>query len=310
MNVLLLNHKIRNCGVYQYGHRIRNILEKSTNIMYDYQEVDSYSEYANLLARTKYDAIIYNYCAPTMPWLNINTISKSIKSIGLIHPNSPFIFNIMCNLDPSFKDNNNHFCVPRPICENSSATKPTNKNKEFIEYGRENIPIFGSFGFACGYKGFVRMIEMINQQYDDCVIKIVMPSAAFYPTNYFEIEKDKCFNVKRKKGIKLVITNNFFTTDELLLFLGSNTMNIFLYDYVKPDSSVGISSVVDLAISVDKPIAISGSYMFRHIYSDDICLSVNSIRHCLLRSNEVLEQFRREYSHSNFLKRFEFILQQ
>ena len=307
---MFLNHKIKNCGIYQYGYRIKTILEKSTNISYDYQEVDTYNEYAKLLRKTKYDAIIYNYCSPMMPWLSLNTINKTIKSIGLMHPNSPCIFDIICNLDPTFKNYKNHFSIPRPICENYSTENLISENKKFIEYSKKDIPIFGSFGFACGYKGFVKMIEIINNQYDNCIIKIVMPSAAFYPNNYFEIEKNKCLHVKRKSGIELLITNNFFTNDELLLFLQSNTLNMFLYDYITPTYNIGISSVIDFALSVDTPIAISNSYMFRHIYSDDICVNKNSIKHCLSKSNNKLEVCRTSNSHSNFLKKMEFILQQ
>ena len=33
MNILFLNHKVENCGVYQYGFRLINILKKTiTNI--------------------------------------------------------------------------------------------------------------------------------------------------------------------------------------------------------------------------------------------------------------------------------------
>ncbi len=43
----------------------------------------------------------------------------------------------------------------------------------------------------------------------------------------------------------------------------------------------GLSSVIDYAISVKKPIGISNSNMFRHIYSDEICLYKNSIQYCI-----------------------------
>jgi hypothetical protein len=243
-----------------------------------------------------------------MPWLNINTLNKKIKSIGLMHPGSPHIFDKICILDPTFKDINKFFSIPRPIYENYTIKNLTNENKRFIEYNKQNIPIFGSFGFACGYKGFVKMIELINNQYDSCIIKIVMPSAAFYPNNYFEIEKNKCLQVKRKSGVELKITNSFFTTDELLLFLESNTMNIFLYDYVNPNPNVGISSVIDLALSVNTPIGISNSYMFRNIYSDEICLYKTSIKNCLINSNKILDKYREYYSYKNFLEKLEYIL--
>ena len=49
MKVLFLNHKIINCGIYQYGIRLFNILVKSENITYIYKEIDSFNEYNSLL---------------------------------------------------------------------------------------------------------------------------------------------------------------------------------------------------------------------------------------------------------------------
>jgi hypothetical protein len=60
-----------------------------------------------------------------------------------------------------------------------------------------------------------------------------------------------CFQKNIKPGILLLITHDFFSTNEILTFLQSNTMNIFLYDQMH---GRGISSAIDYAISVKKPI--------------------------------------------------------
>ena len=41
------------------------------------------------------------------------------------------------------------------------------------------------------------------------------------------------------------------------------------------------SSVIDYAVSIKTPFGISDSYMFRHIYSDRICLYKNTIQECI-----------------------------
>jgi hypothetical protein len=43
--ILFINPKIKECGVYQYGFRIGNILKKSKNNNYIYLEIDSINEY-------------------------------------------------------------------------------------------------------------------------------------------------------------------------------------------------------------------------------------------------------------------------
>ena len=34
MKILFLNHKVERCGVYQYGHRVANIISKSKDVVY------------------------------------------------------------------------------------------------------------------------------------------------------------------------------------------------------------------------------------------------------------------------------------
>ena len=62
MKVLFLNHKIENCGVYQYGKRMIDILLLDTEIEYIYEEIDCCEEYLNILLKNPdISAIIYNY---------------------------------------------------------------------------------------------------------------------------------------------------------------------------------------------------------------------------------------------------------
>ena len=78
MNVLFLNHKKKQCGVYQYGLRIYNILKLTKDINYEYYELDCVEEYNYITSKNNYYAIIYNYHVATMSWLNANNIRKDI----------------------------------------------------------------------------------------------------------------------------------------------------------------------------------------------------------------------------------------
>ena len=68
----------------------------------------------------------------------------------------------------------------------------------------------------------------------------------------------------------------------------------------------GISSTIDYAISVNVPIGISDSYMFRNIYSDSICLYKNSIADCL--KTNICSIYLDKYSNINILNKFKHIL--
>lgn len=84
-------------------------------------------------------------------------------------------------------------------------------------------------------------------------------------------------------------------------------MNIFLYDSL-PNN--GISSVIDFALSVEKPLAISDSCMFEHIYDDSICVYKTPLLEIMKNSVEYCKQFREKYSHKNFIEKFTFFLDQ
>ena len=58
----------------------------------------------------------------------------------------------------------------------------------------------------------------------------------------------------------------------------------------------GISSTIDYDISVKRPLAISDSYMFRHIYSHDICVYKVNIDDAINNSKKILT------SKTDFLK--------
>jgi hypothetical protein len=299
--ILFLNHKIKNCGVYQYGLRLFEILQKDTNFIYE--EIDSYEQYKNIINIPDITHIIYNYHEATMPWLNDYNIQRVVKNIGIPHESSVNLFDIICNIDPNATETIHtqikRYSLPRPIYESFET-----KTNAFIEMHKDSgLPIFGSFGFGFESKGFHKIVDMINKQYDNAIIKFVIPISGFDPNpNTLHIMSKLCNEKNIKPGIILLITHDFFSTNEILTFLQSNTMNIFLYDELH---GRGISSVIDYALSVKKPIGISDSYMFRNIYSDEICLYKHSIDYCLKQSTS---KYLKEYSHENVKNKMNMII--
>jgi len=312
MNILFLNHKKKQCGVYQYGYRLYNILKKTENLNYEYHEIDSIKEYNNIINNNIYLAIIYNYHNDTMTWLNSNNIQKKIKNICIPHESNKNYFDIILNNDPTMPENLNNYTIVRPIFEdidiiNNNIKYSSEDVEKFINcYTNDNIQIFGSFGFGFNIKGFDKIINIINDQFDNAIIKLVIPNADFGP-KYDEIN-NLIINCKKnitKPGIILLWCHDFLTNEEIINFLSKNTMNIFLYD--KMDRR-GISSTIDYALSVKKPLGISNSYMFKHIYSDDICLYKTNVRDCINNSVKYCEKYLTEYSNNNLINKFKLII--
>ena len=316
MTTLFLNHKIINCGVYQYGVRLYNILKKTNSITYVYVELDNYDEYIHAINKHNTENIIYNFHTTTMNWLNSNNIqqNKSIKNIGIIHESQTTIFDIILNINPEIEDklNDHIYSIPRPIYENVDKMLenyiPSSSNIiDFINYKQDDIPIFGSFGFGTGGKGFDKIVKYINDNFDDAIIKLVIPLAHFHPSAVESNNaiKKQCFAENHKPGIHLLITHNFFSNEDLLYFFKTNYMNIFLYE---KQIGRGPSSVIDYAISVTTPFAISDSYMFNHIYHDNICLYKNNIVDIYNYSSHHSSKLKEKYSHANMINTFYKIL--
>jgi hypothetical protein len=315
MNVLFFNHKIQKCGVYQYGKRVFDIIEKDNEIKYIYKEIDCYEEYCKFLSEnSNINAIIYNYHVLTMSWLNHSNIQKNIKNIAIPHEHkkAAFFFDILCSIDPNENETTNNYSLPRPIYENIDEiiSEPiTNSNiYNFINmYKNMNVPIFGSFGFGFFNKGFEKIVALVNEQYDNAVIKFVIPVASYGGNSELNSTiRELCIKEKKKDGIVLMISHEFFSTSEILQFLKSNTMNIFLYS--QTGDGIGISSTIDYALSVKKPLAISDSFMFRNIYSDEICLYKNTIEYCLKNSTDYCSTYLDKYSHKKFIDKFRNII--
>ena len=312
MIVIFLNHKIKNCGVYQYGKRMIEILHKDSNITYIYKEIDKLTEYQQvILENININAIIYNYHESTMNWLNSSNIQKVVKNIGIPHESPEHLFDIICNIDPDAIESYNRISLPRPIYENIeeiilNPTENESINNFINKYTDTDLPIFGSFGFGFNNKGFDKIIKFVNEQYNNAIIKFVIPIAYFdpEPNRIYEMA-NLCMNQNCKPGIKLMISHDFFSTVDILKFLNSNTMNIFLYDKM---NGRGISSTIDYALSSKKPLAISDSYMFRHIYTDEICLYKNTISYCLQNSNKFCSIYFKKYSNQSLIKKLSILL--
>ena len=101
MRVLFLNHKIKECGVYQYGKRIFDILVKSQNITFLYEEVGSFDDYIQFLREQpneKLDCILYNFHCSTMYWLTKDNIQKHLTNIAITHESQTDVFDFIIDI--------------------------------------------------------------------------------------------------------------------------------------------------------------------------------------------------------------------
>lgn len=298
MTVLILNHNIENCGVYQFGKRFANLALQSKTVNFIYQEITDPIEYSEYLVRYNPTHVIYNWYPITMGWLP-NDLDPKIEHYFIYHDGhvrkysvSKFIFfGSAGKEDGALKDFplEKQIILPRPLF---------NYSGDYRKNDRVNI---GSFGFGFHHKGFPELVRDINKDLKNVVINLQIPNGHFGDPDGSTAREviNQCLRENTNPSVEINISSTLLNDNDLLNFLAGNDINAFTY-YT---ANEGLSSVLDYALSVKRPIAINDNMMFRHIPEPSIRITrSNSILDILSRGTKPLEQYYEKWSTDNFIK--------
>ncbi len=300
--VLFVNHLQHNCGVYQFfNHMVIPVVASSET--YYYIETNEEWEHDHWVNQIKPEIVVYNFyfSGATMPWLTdykVHTQSNRFKQIGIHHEGNIDSkgFDLILHQDPT-NTNNKYFTLPRPI--------PEFDQSRTIEAAFDKHPIVGSFGFGLGGKGFTRVVETVAKEYNEATIRMNIPYAYFGDVNGDGARwwANACRNIAAHyRGIDLQISHGLLPEDQLLDFLASNDINCFFYD---DNIGRGISGTTDYALAVKKPLAITHSDQFRHIWKDEILIEKNTIQDIIARGITPLEEFYSKWNSNAMIVAYE-----
>lgn len=273
--VLFVNHLQHNCGVFQFFKRMTAPVVQSSDT-YWYIETNQEWEHDHWVNTINPDIIVYNfyYSGATMPWLTNAKIASQngkYKQICLFHEGTidDKGFDLILHQNP-FNEDIKYHNLPRPIPEYHPYTSTNN-----------DIPVIGTFGFGLGGKGFGTLVNQVTQEFDEAHIRMNIPFAHFGDSNGNGARgwADHCRTLlaaHNKPKIQLTITHDMLPEQALLDFLSGNDLNAFLYD---DNIGRGISGTLDYALAIYKPIAITRSDQFKHMWHDNHILSdVNGLK--------------------------------
>ena len=299
---LFINNKKAKDSIYESGFMAYECLKLSKKYLLDYVEVDV----ENRTIKTGYDFYFFNYHDVTMQWLNTSALKKDlgcvITMILEVLPNDAFVrtpqndFTIYCALDPTIISSGNLYAFPRPL-ERVSFEMPIVNNP---------IPVIGSFGFATVGKGFEKVVEAVNKEFDKAIIRINIPFGDFVPDSetYSKQLTELCL-ATAKPGIDVQITHDFFSKEDLVKWCAQNDLNCFLYDRNFP----GLAATTDQAIITGRPLSISENPTFRHITAYLPPYPQFSLTDSLQKSIPLVNKMNDDWSQQKFMERFEFVLQ-
>ena len=253
---LLVNIVEKRNGSYQYFKEIAS--QVMTDTLFDYIETVDQQVFLEYIKYRNYKAILINYHHQTQPgW-------KTMYNDKIYYMYHESTFDIMVRLDriidndPTLPNG-----IPRPLYQKRPV--PVKKN---------DIVTIGTFGLSYNLDRYLNVMRYVNDQFDVAKIRLHTSTMSSVGNSMIQYGFDRCRELITKPGIILETSSNLMEPEELMNFLASNDINIFLYED-QPDR--GCSSVFDFALSSGKPIAIWDTHMFRHVYDDIISVKKRPI---------------------------------
>lgn len=261
MRVLFINPDKQRCGVHQYGRRLHSILAESKKLEVHEGPIGS---------TPPCDVIIYN-------WHPI--IDPGMSAIGFLPPGWEKAKRAIIYHDGEVNDS----LVDAVLFSDPSS--PANRNKwhhigrplpDFLPRTRNPLGdqvVVGIHGF-CGAWA-VRVVEKVSNEYERATIRMLLPPSDHCDPSAATARAvaDQCMAV-RGAGITISVTHDFLTELGLLEWLSHNDVNCFIRD---PAPSSGISSALDAALAVRRPIAINRHPMFRHMTNLEPSICVDDL---------------------------------
>lgn len=308
--ILFVNHRDQACGVQQMGQKCYSKLALSKNYTYHYIDPAQGSEFDHWAGVLNPDVVVYNFyfSGATMPWLTRQKIDSNrhrFKQCTIFHEGNydTMGFDLIFHQDPSFEGIQlNGIPVqvltrPIPGYNARSDHQPSNQNR---------APVIASFGFGLGGKGFARLAESVNREFDQATLKLNVPFARFGDADGNGARQwgADCRSLITKPGIEFILTHDLLPESQLLDWLADSDLIAFLYDQ---NGGRGISGTFDYALAVRKPIAITRSDQFRHIWQEESsCIYPDtSLKDILDQGTQNLEQFHEKWSDDAFVQSFE-----
>ena len=327
--ILFVSHKKAQCGVYEFGKNITDVLQLSKEYQFIRVECSSLDDLKTAIIENSPTAIIYNYMPSVFPWIttriapNIfrnNIADIQIPQIGIIHDITQHVAdtatvyrnkyvvgasNLINSLFDFYIASDPTLLLRNPFVYKTGRLIPSYQN----DFPVSSKPIIGSFGFGTPKKGFEKIVQLVLQEFDEAVVRLNIPYADFGDKQGINARAiaAKCKELISRPGIELIVTHDFMDKKAMLDFLAQNTINVFLYE---DKSGRGLSSAVDNAIAVQRPIAVSDSVMFRHVFdvNPSVTITKSNLKTIVQNGFTPLRKHYNEWNTENLIWEYERII--
>lgn len=315
MRGVFYNSKKSLCSIWESGKICYDILNSSKLFTIDYSE-DTNFDYS-------YDFIVVNEHFIVNNWITQNMILRYNKpsfcivtEVGLgADPimRSPNFFTNYIVLDPTINETSKIHAFCRPL-DNFDNLTDISLNRNTDTDTDTEIPIIGSFGFATNGKEWNKIIECVHNEFDNAIINFNIPKATYVPSWMHDSQINNILNYitnnVTKPGIKVNLTHDNLSKEELILFCKKSTINCFFYyrQHMPNIGIAGLAAVTDQAIVSGKPLLVTHDQTFRHIHKYIDYYPTISIKQAIKKTVDGVNKMKNDWACSNFLIKFEKIL--
>jgi hypothetical protein len=177
---------------------ITDVLRNSKRYRFIRAECSSLAELHAAIAENNPAIIIYNYIPAVLPWVATkisyrfylsNIASIKIPQIGIIHDVTQDVADTAINyktkiiFDSKYHQINSLFdyyiapdptlLLRNPIVYKTGRLIPSYQNN----FSLSSKPIIGSFGFGTPNKRFEKIVQLVQEEYEEAVIRFNIPAA-------------------------------------------------------------------------------------------------------------------------------------
>lgn len=317
-----VNTAAAQCSIYESGRMVyRNICDSPFyDLEYfslDSMDIELFSREGKL-QRTdgqgpesgqepvEYDFYVFNWhfitMASTLSPESIARLPRPKFTVVLeLAPNDPLqlvppgVFDGHIALDPSADPTHSIFPFPRPLDGDPWVGR--------LE--RNEIPVIGSFGFGTPGKGFELLVEAVNREFDQAVVRVNIPSGTYVFTDSFHKQdypryiESVCKKIA-KPGVEVRFSYDFLTPDGLVAWCAENDLNCFMYTRAQP----GLAATTDQAVTSGRPLATISNDTFRHIHRYIPPYPVMGLRQALATTTPQVQRLQQDWSREAFSNRF------
>ena len=308
------------CSIHESGRMVYRCICEST--FYDLEyfsldriDLDCFRAWGKLrhLGDETHPDLLYEYDFWVFNWHFVTMASHlTPDNIARLHapkftvvlelaPNDPLklvppnVFDGYIALDPSANATESIFPFPRPLEGDPwSSAAPVH-----------DIPIIASFGLGTPGKGFELLVEAVNREFEQAIVRINIPRGThvftdgIHQQDYPKYLEKICKKIA-KPGIEIRFAYDFLSPEELLAWCATNDLNCFMYTRAQP----GLSATTDQAVMSGRPLLTLSNETFRHIHHYIPPYPLMGLREAIERSSPLVRKIQRDWSRESFNNTF------